>query len=144
MRIAKTPSHTSLGISKMVDGSTHKPCFSQTLGRICGKNVLLQKNIQPRADVVFFWKKCAINLADNELTITSDTPDAGKSEETIEIKYTAEPLLIAFNYKYLLDALKNMECDEVKIGLNTGLSATVLKPIGEEDFVCLIMPVQIR
>jgi len=37
-----------------------------------------------------------------------------------------------------------METTEVKIGLNTSLSATVLKPNNEEDYVCLIMPVQIR
>ena len=85
-----------------------------------------------------------INFEDNELTLFADTPDSGKSEEKIDITYTAEPLLIAFNYKYMLEALKNIDADEVKIGLNTGLSATVLKPNNDEDFVCLIMPVQIR
>lgn len=85
-----------------------------------------------------------MNFADNELTLNADTPDSGKSEEKIDIQYTSEPLLIAFNYKYVLEALKNIDCEEVKIGLNTGLSATVLRPNSEEDFVCLIMPVQIR
>lgn len=85
-----------------------------------------------------------MNFADNELTLNADTPDSGKSEEKIDIQYTAEPLLIAFNYKYVLEALKNIDSDEVKIGLNTGLSATVLKPNSDDDFVCLIMPVQIR
>ncbi len=37
-----------------------------------------------------------------------------------------------------------METSEVKIGLNSSLSATVLKPNNEEDYICLIMPVQIR
>ena len=85
-----------------------------------------------------------MSFADNELTLNGDTPDSGKSEEKIDIQYTAEPLVIAFNYKFVLDALRNIECDEVKIGLNTGLSATVLKPNSEDDFICLIMPVQIR
>lgn len=85
-----------------------------------------------------------LNFADNELTLNGDTPDSGKSEEKIEIQYTAEPLMIAFNYKYVLEALKNIDCDEVKIGLNTPLSATVLRPNCDEDFVSLIMPVQIR
>ena len=85
-----------------------------------------------------------INFEDNELTLFADTPDSGKSEEKIDITYTAEPLLIAFNYKYMLEALKNIDAEEVKIGLNTGLSATVLKPNSDEDFICLIMPVQIR
>ena len=44
----------------------------------------------------------------------------------------------------MLEALKNIDSDEVKIGLNTSLSATVLRPNSDEDFVCLVMPVQIR
>ena len=84
------------------------------------------------------------DFADNVLTLAADTPDAGKSEEHIDIDYTSEPITIAFNYKFILDALKNIESDEVKIGLNSNLSATVLKPNSEDDFVCLIMPVQIR
>ena len=44
----------------------------------------------------------------------------------------------------MLEALKNIDSEEVKIGLNTNLSATVLRPNSEDDFVCLVMPVQIR
>ena len=62
----------------------------------------------------------------------------------MDINYTGEELVIAFNFKYVLEALKNIDCEEVNIGLNTGLSATVFRPNCEEDFVCLIMPVQIR
>lgn len=81
---------------------------------------------------------------DNKLILTADTPDSGASEDEIDIDYTAEELKIAFNYKYVLESLKNMDTQEVKIGLNSSLSATVLKPNNEEDYVCLIMPVQIR
>lgn len=81
---------------------------------------------------------------DNKLILTADTPDSGASEDEIDVQYAFEELKIAFNYKYVLDSLKNMETSEVKIGLNSSLSATVLKPNNEEDYVCLIMPVQIR
>jgi len=81
---------------------------------------------------------------ENKLTLTADTPDSGASEDEFDIEYPHEELKIAFNYKYVLESLKNMETTEVKIGLNTSLSATVLKPNNEEDYVCLIMPVQIR
>lgn len=81
---------------------------------------------------------------ENKLVLTADTPDSGASEDEIDIDYTSEELKIAFNYKYVLESLKNMETAEVKIGLNTSLSATVLKPNNDEDYICLIMPVQIR
>jgi len=81
---------------------------------------------------------------ENKLILTAETMDSGTSEDEIDVIYNAEELKIAFNYRYVLDSLSHMETTEVKIGLNTGLSATVLKPNNEEDYVCLIMPVQIR
>lgn len=82
---------------------------------------------------------------ENKLILSADTPDSGASEDEINIEYAEkEELKIAFNYRYVLDSLKNMETTEVKIGLNSSLSATVLKPNNEEDYTCLIMPVQIR
>ncbi len=83
-------------------------------------------------------------FSDNELTLSGDTPDAGKSEDKIDIDYDGEELLIAFNYRFVLDALRIIESEKVIIGLNLPLSATVLKPQSEDDFICLIMPVQIR
>lgn len=85
-----------------------------------------------------------MEFLDNSLKLMADTPDSGKSEEEMAINYTDEPLTIAFNYKFILEALKSMDCEEVKIGLNTSLSATVFKPNNDEDFICLVMPVQIR
>lgn len=86
-----------------------------------------------------------LEFSHNTLRLTADTPDSGKSEEVLDIDYAYdEELSIAFNYKYVLEALKNIDSTEVKVGLNTPLSATMFKPNSEEDYVCLIMPVQIR
>lgn len=85
-----------------------------------------------------------MHFADNELTLSADTQDAGKSEDKLDIQYTSEELLIAFNYKFVLDTLRIIESDEIIIGLNQSLSATVIRPNSDEDFICLIMPVQIR
>ena len=86
-----------------------------------------------------------LEFSNNTLKLTADTPDSGKSEEVLDIDYAYdEELSIAFNYKYVLEALKNIDSTEVKVGLNTPLSATMFKPNSEEDYVCLIMPVQIR
>lgn len=83
-------------------------------------------------------------FSENKLTLSADTPDSGASEDEFDVDYSGEELKIAFNYRYVLDSLKNMETTEVKIGLNSSLSATVLKPNNDEDYICLIMPVQIR
>lgn len=85
-----------------------------------------------------------LEFTNNNLKLTADKYESGKSEESFDIDYSGEDLTIAFNYKYVLEALKNFDSDEVKIGLNTPLSATMFRPNNDEDYVCLIMPVQIR
>ncbi len=83
-----------------------------------------------------------LEFTENNLKLTADTPNMGKSEETMAIDYTGEDITIAFNYKYILDVLRHIESEEVKIGLNTNLSASVFRPNTDEDFVCLVMPVR--
>ena len=65
-------------------------------------------------------------------------------EDIIDIKYAGEPLAIAFNYKFVLEFLKIAESEEIVVQLNTPLSATVFAPCSEEDYIYLVMPVQLR
>lgn len=90
------------------------------------------------------------NFEDSILEISTDTPEAGSAKEKTDIDYTAENLLIAFNYKYTLDVLRNISSPKVKIEMSTNLSAAVIKPEDTDDekegdnYICLIMPVQVR
>ena len=135
-------------ISRLLDGQF--PRYNQLIPSETPKKAIVNVSqlisALERVSVMVNDKTSIVKLhfADNELTLSADTPDAGKSEDTVDIQYTDEELLIAFNYKFLLDALRIIESDEVIIGLNAPLSATVLKPNSEDDFICLIMPVQIR
>ena len=135
-------------ISRLLEGQY--PKYNQLIPKEAPKtavvNVAQLINAIELASIMVNEKTCILKLffADNEVVLNADTPDSGKSEQKVEAEYTAEPLTIAFNYRYLLEALKNIDCDEVKIGLNTSLSATILQPNSDADFVCLIMPVQLR
>ncbi|MBO6273121.1 DNA polymerase III subunit beta [bacterium] len=84
------------------------------------------------------------NFVDNRLYLMADTPESGNSQDEIDISYSGEEILIAFNYRYLLECFKNIDAENMIICMNTNLSATVIKPDNEEDFIYLVMPVQIR
>ena len=90
------------------------------------------------------------NFEASSLEISTDTPEAGSAKERLDIEYNTENLLIAFNYKYVLDVLRNTTSEQVKIEMSTNLSAAVIKPhnpdkdVEEENYLCLIMPVQVR
>lgn len=84
------------------------------------------------------------NFVDNRLYLMADTPEAGNSQDELDINYSGDEILIAFNYRYLLECFKNIDAENMIICMNTNLSATVIKPDNEEDFIYLVMPVQIR
>ena len=79
-----------------------------------------------------------------QLKLSGDSPDAGNSQDEIDIKYMSEPLVIAFNYKFILEFLKIAESEEIYVKLNSNLSATVFAPVSDEDYLYLVMPVQLR
>lgn len=81
---------------------------------------------------------------DDTLKLSGDSPEAGNSQDEIDISYRGEPLTIAFNYKFVLEFLKIVDSDEIAVQLNTPLSATVLAPCSDEDYIYLVMPVQLR
>ena len=81
---------------------------------------------------------------DNKLELTADTPDLGDSSDHIDVEYSGQELKVAFNYKYILDTLKVLDTDKVRIEMNGPLSPTLFKPEDKENYLCLIMPVQVR
>ena len=81
---------------------------------------------------------------DNSLTFSADTPELGDSSDCIDVEYSSEEIVIAFNYKYVLDALKVIETDRVKVELGGALSSALFKSDDQDNFLCLIMPVQGR
>src|SRR5574344_144327 len=92
-----------------------------------------------------------INIRTNiaKLNFTADKLDIGTSSEdgesnaTIDIDYTGEDMLIAFNAQYLNKMLKSYSSSTIKIGMNSNLSAALITD-GESEDVALIMPIQIR
>lgn len=141
-------SERTMTVSRLLEGQF--PKYNQLIPNESPKEALVSVSdfisAIERVSIMVDDKTSIVKLAftEGKLKLSADTPDSGKSEEEFDIVYNSEDLDIAFNYKFILEALKNMDCDNVKIGLNTSLSATVLRPDCEDDFVCLIMPVQIR
>lgn len=142
-------SENTMIISRLMEGQYPKynQLIPQESPKIAVVNKLQLISSLERVAIMVNEKTSIIKFEfkENKLILSADTPDSGASEDEINIEYAEkEELKIAFNYRYVLDSLKNMETTEVKIGLNSSLSATVLKPNNDEDYTCLIMPVQIR
>jgi DNA polymerase-3 subunit beta len=77
------------------------------------------------------------------LTISSKTQDMGEAKEEMDVTYKGEEISIAYNAKYVLDVLKNIGTDTVSIELTQALSPGILRPKGDTDYLCVIMPMRV-
>ena len=74
-----------------------------------------------------------VSVAADEMTITSSSPDVGTGREVIPCETEGDTLNVAFNSKYILDILKNLEADEAVLSMNTSLSPVCVTAEVEPD-----------
>jgi DNA polymerase-3 subunit beta len=88
-----------------------------------------------------------IRLEQNELKLSSQSTDAGESEDTIETPYNYDPLVVGFNSAYLLDFLKAIgNSGEVRLEFKDAQSAGQMRPEdGNENvkYRYILMPMRI-
>lgn len=84
-----------------------------------------------------------ISVDSNEVTITSSSPEVGTGREVIGCATEGDKLNVAFNSKYILDILKNMESEEVILNMNTSLSPVCVKSAEEPDYTYIVTPVRV-
>lgn len=84
--------------------------------------------------------KC--EFSSDEIKLTCKT-SMGKANDSIRTTISGDDVEIGFNNRYLLDAIKNCETDEIRLILNGGLSPMIIKPVKSDDFLYLVVPMRI-
>jgi len=82
----------------------------------------------------------------NTVRFSVETPDLGEAHEDLEIEYNGEPIDIGFNASYLLEVLRYMPTDEVKMTFKAPERAATIEPSGNgnaPDYLCLVMPLRL-
>jgi len=74
--------------------------------------------------------------------VVSANADIGDHVGRVEATVDGDGTAIAFNARYLADVLSNVSADQVAIELNGPLSPGVFKPIGDDRYVHVVMPVR--
>lgn len=86
-----------------------------------------------------------VETRDNQLIITSEAKELGSQETSVECETKGEHLSIAFNGKYLVDALSACPGEIVRFNLSGTLSPTLIKPQDEaEGLEYVVMPVRLN
>jgi DNA polymerase-3 subunit beta len=79
---------------------------------------------------------------EGKIKITSLTGESGEHESNIEAEVEGPLTEVAFSSKYLLDFLNNVKSPRMDFHTNGSLTPCILKADNHENFVHIIMPVQ--
>ncbi len=78
-----------------------------------------------------------------KLVLTSEARELGNQTNEVEAKFEGEEMTIAFNVKFIQEALSAVPSSTVVIELSGPLSAARIKPAGDEQLAYIIMPVNL-
>lgn len=81
------------------------------------------------------------DIGGGSVKITANS-EIGNVSETVKAKISGDELRIAMNGKFLLDALKALDEEEIVISFNSPVSPFTLENAEKKDNACLILPVR--
>lgn len=84
-----------------------------------------------------------VDINSSNMVISASNPDLGEASDEISASYSGEAMTMAFNARYVLDALNVMSSEKVILKLNEPLSPAMITEDGREDYKCVVMPMRL-
>jgi DNA polymerase-3 subunit beta len=135
-------------VSRLIDGQF--PNYQQVLPQTHSTRAVLDREellraVRPAA-LIAHESANIVKLqigGDGEAGITvSANAEVGDHVGAVEATVEGDGTTIAFNARYLADVLTNVDVDQFALELNGPLSPGVFKPIGDDHYVHVVMPVR--
>ncbi len=140
-------------VSQLIDGTF--PDYQQIIPRSYKSRTLVstasllkackQAEIFARegSNVVRMNIKNSGELQPGEVEISAHSEETGSNETIVEATVDGLPLLIAFNVKFLREVLEVIKTPNVAIETSAPNAPGVVKPVGEDGFIHVIMPMHL-
>lgn len=134
-------------VSKTVDGTY--PEYERVIPRQNDKIVVvdadrLAEGID-RVSTIATEKTRAVKIGveRDRLVLSVTSPENGTASEEVETSYEGAGLEIGFNSRYLLDILGQNRKEQIEIVLADPAAPTLIRRVGEEHDLCVIMPMRV-
>ncbi len=128
------------------------PPYDQVIPRDNDKSAVLDKTALAsalrRMSVIASDQTHRIRMTFNAaiLRFSVQTPDLGEAQDELPVRYVGDPLDIGFNAAYLLEVLRYMPSEEVKMTFKAPERAATIEPEnwnGDGTYTCLVMPLRL-
>jgi len=83
------------------------------------------------------------DMSPSEVEISAISEETGKNETIVEATVDGSGVLIAFNVKYMREALEIIKTPNVALETSAPNSPGVIRPVGDENFLHVIMPMHL-
>jgi len=141
-------------VSQLIDGNF--PDYKQIVPKSCStQTVVNTQELLKAVKVAFLFARDAANIIrmhvvpGSELTpgyvsVAGTSAELGDNVSELDVTgINGEEIEIAFNARYMIDALSVAGTAEVALETTTSSSPGVIRPVGGEDYLCVIMPMHI-
>ncbi|MDZ7673142.1 MAG: DNA polymerase III subunit beta [Halanaerobiales bacterium] len=133
-------------VSRLIEGKF--PNFEQVIPDEKNSTVVINKDYLnsavKRASLIAKLDSNIVSLKtqDNKIIIESEDSDSGSAHEEVPIQLEGENHKISVDASYLLDVLKVIDDEKVKLDLIGSLNPLVVKKENNDDYIYLIMPIR--
>jgi len=134
-------------IINLLDGEF--PAYKDLLNIQTGYDILF-----PREPLLMMLKRMTIVTSEeykaviftynnHELQVRAVNPNVGESKEKMTIDYDRDPLEIAFNPRYFIEALNFIESENVRLNIVDGERPCIVRAENSDNYLNIIMPMKI-
>ncbi len=81
--------------------------------------------------------------APGTMEISAQSEETGSNDSKMDATVEGVPIVIAFNVRFLREALDVMKASDVALETTAAASPGVIRPVGSEDFLHVIMPMHL-
>lgn len=79
----------------------------------------------------------------NNVIVSSNIPEIGNVEEKINVENDSNnDIKIAFSSKYMMDAIKSLDCETIKLSFNGEFKPIIIKNTDDDTLTQLILPIK--
>jgi DNA polymerase-3 subunit beta len=89
------------------------------------------------------YKGVIFDFSEDRLLVSATNPDMGESKEEVAVEYGGEPVEVAFNPKFFIDALGVIEDDHVIVHIINDQRPCRIRGEFDTRFVSVIMPMKL-
>jgi DNA polymerase-3 subunit beta len=77
------------------------------------------------------------------VAVTAVNPELGEATEDVDIEFTGGDIELGLNGRYVQDVFAAVEQEKIVIEMNEVLSPTLVRPLGDEGYRCVVMPMRL-